>query len=194
MIPRRARSLFRLLGIALLAAGLACAAAGLWIPVKAVMAQHLLDRAFTASLNTGHVVKPWSWADTWPVARVSVPRLGISVVVLAGDSGQALAFGPGHVNGTARPGEPGTAVFAAHRDTHFDFLDQLNHGDVIEVQRTDGVIAHYTVQRTAVVRWDRSGIDPDEAGQHLVLATCWPLHATTPGDQRYLVVAQATPR
>jgi len=42
-------------------------------------------------------VKPWSWADTWPVARIEVKRLHASAIVLAGSSGQALAFGPGHV-------------------------------------------------------------------------------------------------
>jgi sortase A len=39
------------------------------------------------------------------------------------------------------------------------------------------------------VRWDAPGIDPLASGRHLVLATCWPLHAMTPGPLRYLVHA-----
>ena len=81
---------------------------GLWIHAKAMLAQILLERAFAETLATGHVVKPWSWADTWPIARIDVPRLGQHAIVLHGSSGQALAFGPGHVEGTPDAGEFGT--------------------------------------------------------------------------------------
>ena len=47
-----------------------------WIMLKAEVSQVLLARAFTQTVATGHPVKPWSWADTWPVARISVARLG----------------------------------------------------------------------------------------------------------------------
>src|ERR1700755_2904480 len=85
----------------------------LWIHAKAFLAQVLLERAFAASLASGYAVKPWPWADTWPVARIEVPRLHRSAIVLAGSSGQALAFGPGHVARTPDAGEPGIAVYAA---------------------------------------------------------------------------------
>ena len=111
---------------------------GLWIHAKAMLAQVLLERAFAATLATGQVVKPWSWADTWPIARITVPRLGENAIVLHGSSGQALAFGPGHVEGTPDAGDPGTAVYAAHRDTHFAFLGSLKLGDDIRVTRSDG--------------------------------------------------------
>ena len=63
----------------------------------------LLERAFAQTIATGRDSKPWSWADTWPVARIEVKRIGASAIVLAGSSGQALAFGPGHVEFTAKP-------------------------------------------------------------------------------------------
>ena len=75
--------------------------------------------------TTGRAVKPWPWADTWPQARITVKRIGASAIALAGSSGQALAFGPGHVERTADAGERGVAVYAAHRDTHFRFLRML---------------------------------------------------------------------
>src|SRR5215467_16205794 len=108
--------------IALLAlAGAGLIGDGAWIHAKALLAQVLLKRAFAETVATGHAVKPWSWADTFPVARIEVPRLNTSVIALAGSSGQALAFGPGHVERTPMAGEPGTAVYSAHRDTHFAF-------------------------------------------------------------------------
>ena len=92
--------------------GLAFLGEGLWIKAKAGLAQILLERAFAQSIATGQPVKPWRWADTWPVARISVPRLATSSIALAGGSGQALAFGPGHLERTPLPGERGTAVRA----------------------------------------------------------------------------------
>src|SRR5205085_7299665 len=116
-------------------AGLILFGQGAWIHAKALLAQVLLQRAFSETIATGRDTKPWSWADTWPVARIEVKRIGASAIVLAGSSGQALAFGPGHVEHTAEAGERGIAVYAAHRDTHFRFLKNVAVGDEIEVTR-----------------------------------------------------------
>jgi sortase A len=171
-------------------AGLVLFGQGIWIHAKALLAQVLLERAFATTVATGTIVKPWSWADTWPVARIAVPRLQASTIALHGSSGQALAFGPGHVELTPEPGERGTAVYAAHRDTHFAFLKDVRIGDAIVATRRDGALVHFTVTGTSVVRWDASGIDPLRAGRHLVLATCWPFDARTAGPLRYLVHAE----
>jgi sortase A len=171
-------------------AGLVLLGQGGWIYAKAAVAQILLEHAFAQTLATGREVKPWSWADTWPVVRIEVPRLHRSVIVLHGSSGQALAFGAGHVELTPEAGEPGTAVYSAHRDTHFAFLADIRIGDEIRVRRRDGAVARFSVKETAVVRWDASGIDPFAPGRNLVLTTCWPLHAKTAGPLRYLVYAE----
>lgn len=171
--------------------GLASLGEGAWIFAKAQLAQVLLERAFAESIETGRTVKPWSWVDTWPVARISVPRLGVGAIALAGSSGQALAFGPGHVEGTPAAGDPGTAVYAAHRDTHFAFLRHVIVGDRVEVTRGDGRVAHFRVVATEVVAWDRSGIDAAASGANLALATCWPFDAATQGPERFVVHAVA---
>lgn len=174
----------------LLIAGFILIGQGGWIHAKALLAQHLLDRAFAQTIATGEPAKPWPWADTWPVARIEAARLGESAVVLKGASGEALAFGPGHLDGTPRAGEAGTAVYAAHRDTHFAFLAAMEEGDEIRVTRDDGQAFSYRVTGMEVVRWDRSGIDPHASGRSLVLATCWPFGAMQPGPLRFLVHAQ----
>jgi sortase A len=170
--------------------GLLLAGQGIWIHAKAVLAQILLERAFAQTLATGQAVKPWSWVDTWPVARIEVPRLNANAIALNGSSGQALAFGPGHVELTPAAGQPGTAIYSAHRDTHFAFLGRVHPGDEIRVTRADGMPFRFRVTHTAVVRWDASGIDPFAAGRNLVLTTCWPLDAKTAGPLRYVVHAE----
>lgn len=184
-----ARSLSTLLACLLIAGGLLLAGQGIWIHAKAFAAQILLERAFTQSVATGVPVKPWSWADTWPVARIEVPRLETSAIALKGASGQALAFGPGHLDNTPEAGDRGTAVYAAHRDTHFAFLKNIEPNDLIRITRRDGKIVTYRTTRMAIARWDEAPIDPQAAGKHLVLATCYPFDAITPGPLRYLVYA-----
>jgi sortase A len=175
--------LLALLGLILFGQG-AC------IHAKAFLAQVLLERAFTQTIATGQPTKPWSWADTWPVARIEVKRLDASAIVLAGSSGQALAFGPGHVELTPDVGERGVAVYSAHRDTHFRFLKDVVIGDAIDVTRSDGKTFRYRADASSVVRFDASGIDPLADGYELVLATCWPFDALTSGPERYLLHAE----
>ena len=162
---------------------------GAYIHTKAWAAQLLLERAFAETVSSGHPTRPWSWADTTPAARIVVRRINASAIALAGSSGQALAFGPGHVELTAEPGERGVAVYAAHRDTHFRFLRDVELGDDIEITRGDGKIFHYRAEAAWVVRFDASGIDPVTDGYELVLSTCWPFDAVTPGPERYVLHA-----
>ena len=162
---------------------------GAYIHAKAWLAQVLLERAFDRSIATGQPVKPWSWADTWPVARIEVKRIGASAIVLEGVSGQALAFGPGHIPQTVDAGERGIAVYAAHRDTHFRFLRNVAIGDVIDVTRSDGKRFRYRADSSTIVHFDASGIDTETLGSELVLATCWPFDAVTSGPERYVLHA-----
>ena len=179
----------RVAAMLILLTGLLLFGQGAYIHAKALLAQVLLERAFATTIATGQPTKPWSWADTWPVARIEVKRLNASTIALAGSSGQALAFGPGHVELTPDAGERGVAVYSAHRDTHFRFLKDVVIGDVIDVVRSDGARFRYRVDRTSVVRFDASGIDPLSGGRQLVLSTCWPFGSLTPGPERYLVHA-----
>jgi sortase A len=162
---------------------------GAYIHAKALLAQIQLQQAFAETIATGHLTKPWSWADTWPVARIEVKRIDASAIVLAGSSGQALAFGPGHVELTPDAGERGAAVYSAHRDTHFRFLRDVAIGDEIDVTRSDGRTFRYRADATSVVRFDASGIDPLSRNYELVLSTCWPFDALTSGPDRYLLHA-----
>jgi sortase A len=178
-----------ILPLVLAFAGLTLLGQGGYIHAKALLAQILLERAFTEAVASGREIKPWSWADTWPVARIEVKRIHASAIVLAGSSGQALAFGPGHVEHTPDAGERGVAVYSAHRNTHFRFLKEVAIGDGIDVTRNDGKTFRYLADAISIVRFDASGIDPLSGGYELVLSTCWPFDALTPGPDRYLLHA-----
>ena len=173
--------------LATVLAGVSLMADAAWIPAKAALAQLLLERAFTRAVAEGRPVRAWASADTEPVARLTLA--GRSFVVLRGGSGEALAFGPGHLDGTPEPGEPGTAVIAAHRDTQFSVLGALKTGDPLSVTRRDGRTVGFRVTGARVAPWDASGIDPAAPGRRLALVTCWPLGGVSPGPLRLIVEA-----
>lgn len=179
------RAAGRVLFLAFCALGLGSIVQAAWIPAKAEIAQVLLDRAFAASLAQRRPVKPWPWADTAPVARVSVTRLGVSDIVLGGGSGQAMAFGPALLRANDR-----VTVLAAHRDTHFAFVRDLRAGDAITVEDVDGQTRRYRVSGFETVRWDRFAVPRDPARPLLALATCWPFDATAPGPMRRVAWAE----
>jgi sortase A len=186
MLRHGGRAAGRALFTGICALGLAITIQGLWIPAKAALAQVLLDRAFDASLSQHRMVKPWPWADTVPVARVLVPRLGVGEVVLSGGSGQAMAFGPTELRASDR-----VTVLAAHRDTHFRFVQNLRVGDEVVVERIDGSRRRYRVTGFQTTLWDRFAVPSDAGRPVLALATCWPFGATAQGPWRRVAWAEA---
>jgi sortase A len=184
------RSLLNFLSAVCLGLSLLLFGQSAWIFAKAQLAQVLLERAFSQSIASGVSVKAWGWADTWPVARLEISRIQASAIVLHGSSGEALAFGPALLNETSRIGERGTAVISAHRDTHFAFLKDVKVGDLISITRDDGLVFTYRVTGASIADWNKSGIDRNAGGFNLVLSTCYPFGAITPGPLRYLVHAE----
>ena len=179
-----------LAAILLLIAGAVLGGHGLYIRAKAVVAQVLLERAWAQTVETRRPVKAWAWADTWPVARVSFPRLDRAAIVLEQGGGEALAFGPAHVASTPLPGENGTSVIAGHRDTHFDFIKDLKVGDEIVVTTRAGKTATFRMTGSAIVHAQASGIDPVGGTPKLALVTCYPFDAIERAPLRYVVFAE----
>lgn len=182
--------MWRAVCIALIAFGAWQVAAASWIHAKASLAQHLIASAWDDTRGAGVAHRPWPWADMRPIARLTVPARGVELYVFDTASNRALAFGPGHVSGTAFPGAAGNAVIVGHRDTHFAFLRSLAPDDEIDVEIAQGS-ARYRVREVRVVdQSDTRVLDAADAPQ-LTLITCFPFDAIRPGTrQRYIVVAE----
>lgn len=177
----------RWIGRLLMGAALLLAAQAAWLPAKAALAQQLLQSSWQSAQADGRPHRPWPWADTHAVARLTLPRLGVSQVVLAGDSGRPLAFGPGWAESSAAPGSPGTTIISGHRDTHFAWLRDLRRGDALTLETPQGPRG-FQVASMQVVDSRRHRIAIGEDSAPLVLVTCWPFDATAPrGPLRYVV-------
>ena len=160
----------------------------LWIPVKAELAQHLLERAWLRTLAGEPDAKPWPWADTRAVAVLEVPRLGLREIVLEGSSGRNLAFGPTLVN-TGRIDESFDRVLSGHRDTHFSFLKKLQTGDLLRLRTPQGT-RDYRVRWQQAVDSRQQSLVIDASVERLTLLTCYPFDAPLPGGPlRWVVTA-----
>lgn len=180
----------RIVFAALVALGTWQVAASSWIHAKAIVAQHLIASAWSDAREGAPARRPWPGADMRPIAKLSVPARGIELYVLDSASNRALAFGPGHVGGTAAPGGNGNTVIVAHRDTHFAFLRDLAPDDEIDIQIANGN-TRYRVREVRIVDQDETRVLDAADAPQLTLITCYPFDAIRPGTRlRYVVTAQ----
>jgi sortase A len=189
-MKRRRTALACVAGLSLALGGWQAASGG-WIHAKAWLAQRLLEAAWAETRAGGQAVKPWPWADTWPVARLLIPAHDVDLIVLSGGSGRTLAFAPGHVDGSPLPGRSGTSLIAGHRDTHFRVLEALRPGTAIEVEDAAGARHRFRVRSAQVVDARTTRLAPAGVRPALALVTCYPFDALVPGGPlRWLVLAE----
>lgn len=176
---------------ALLALGFWQLGQGAYIPAKAWLAQELMQRAWLRVTAGEDRAAPWPWADTWPIARLTVKSRDVDLIVLAGGSGRTLAFGPGHLGASALPGDVGNSVIAGHRDTHFAFLREIETDELIGVESFDSVRHLYKVTGTYIVDSRKGSLQLDTNLSVLTLVTCYPFDALEAGGPlRYVVTAR----
>lgn len=165
---------------------------GIYIHLKAWLAQELIASAWSRTLAGEQNVHPWLWADTWPVARLRIKEADVDLYVLADASARSLAFGPGLLSGTAPLGSTGHSIVAAHRDTHFRFLKNLRPGALLAVQTPDGREHFYKLSETHIIDVRAERLLVNDTTASLTLLTCYPFDAIVPGGPlRYAAVAES---
>src|SRR5262245_32211391 len=163
-------------GVLILAIGCSLLARHGYLEAKAALAAVLIDRAWEEHMKDGLDHRPWAWADIVPVARLRAPRLGIDRPILSGAAGSALAFGLGHLDGTAAPGRPGSCALTGHRDTWARFLRDLVRGDELIVDGRGSERRYRVASLEVVDRKEMSVLEPAREDR-LVLVTCYPFGA-----------------
>jgi sortase A len=185
MLRRIERSLFAIAFIAIAY----CA----WVMTASWIFQRQEDR----SLERLVVAHQTTSADTSPirvepgalVGRISVARLGVSVIVVEGTDGSTLSRAAGHVSGTALPGQNGNVAIAAHRDTFFRPLRNIRNDDVITITTSHGDY-RYRVVSIRVVSPDDVAILNSDGNDVLTLVTCYPFSFIGAAPNRFIVRAE----
>ena len=123
------------------------------------------------------------------IARLRVPRLGLSLVIVNGTDSSDLRSGPGRHLDTFMPGERQLVYVAGHRTTYgapFSDIDRLQAGDAIVVELPYGSL-EYEVTRHRIVDDNDLTVLESHGREELVLQACHPRFFAS---QRYLVYAR----
>lgn len=173
--------------VLLLAGGVGLVQAN-YLQLKAVVAQHLIAQSWNTLQQSSDAssTKPWGWADFSPVASLSWQSH--EVFVMSSTSGQALAFGPGHLPSSARPGTQGRVIIAGHNDSHFAFLEQLQSGDELSLENAHGTKKAYKITSIDIVDSNHNKL-LNSGQDELLLVTCYPFRSLLPDTPLRLVVS-----
>ena len=127
------------------------------------------------------------------VGRLTIPRVGVSAIVLEGVEGKTLRRGAGRIPATALPTQDeGNVGIAAHRDSFFRGLKDIREDDTIELTTLDGTF-RYVVEWTKIVEpSDVSVLEPTDEPA-LTLVTCYPFYYVGSAPERFIVRATRMP-
>jgi sortase A len=181
----------RRVGSVLLAGGLLTLGYAAFVVIDARAYQRSEQQRFERA-RAGASVAPAAIEGT-AIGRIHIARLGLTAVIVQGDSSDILQRAVGHVTETALPGEWGNVVLAAHRDTFFRPLKGIRVGDAITVQALTGDFA-YVVVSTAVVSPDAIEVLRPTRERTLTLVTCFPFAYLGPAPNRFIVRAREVTR
>src|SRR2546430_13320674 len=120
---------------------------------------------------------------------IFIPKIKLDAVITEGTSHTALTLGPGHLQESAVPGDIGNSVIAAHRDTFFRHIYELNAGDDIYVER-HGKQFHYVVTEKRVVQPTDVSVLDNSSEARLTLITCYPVYFIGPAPERLVIFAK----
>lgn len=187
--------------------GLAIAGAGAlawcaWVWIGAAAFQSTARRRFEGALGPQRAApakrtapaasKPAAIVEGDLVARLDIPRLKLSTMVIEGDGERDLRRAVGHIPGTAFPWQSGNTALAGHRDTFFRPLRFIRTGDSITLRTLDGAF-RYRVVKTAVVSPDDVAVLQPTPRSTLTLVTCYPFHYIGAAPKRFIVTAERLP-
>jgi sortase A len=181
-----------ILALVFITTGLSLLGHDAYMGAKAATASRLIESAWQKHRLDGQEHRPWQWADFSPIGQIEIPGLGISRPVLSDASGQSMAFGLGHVPGTAQPGDWGNIVLAGHRDSHAEFMSLVNNGDTVILYDGEGSTS-YQIMGSVIVDADDTAVLTQDGPDRLTLVTCYPFGGLTPTDKRYVLTGFRIP-
>ena len=127
-----------------------------------------------------------------PIGRLVIPHIDLDEIVLEGVDDEALNAGPGHLPGTALPGDKGNSVVSAHRDRHFNHFDALKTGDTVVTESRAGRTTWVIVSQRVVDKDAPALFRTSDAT--LTLTTCWPIQYLGSAPSRLIVTAKPVSR
>lgn len=183
-------SWFRKVMFVVLFIALASLAKGLYMPAKALLAQQLLNFAWARHLQDGELHKAWPWADSEPLAQLNIAGQA-PLILLAGATGNNLAFAPTWMRASAPFNQNGNSVLFGHNDSHFNVLKETQIDDEIRITTYADTRLTYQVIETKIVDEQDLSVIESNGQERLTLITCYPFDShIVNSNLRYVVIAK----
>jgi sortase A len=158
--------------------------------IQAWFVDILLRAAWTRTKASGHPVKPWPGACTWPIARLSIPHLNIERIVLSQAGNGLSIFALGHSDSSVFPGDLGNSVLNIYyRDIFETFLKRLKIGNTLVLESLRHGRWHYQIADVKIVKKTKTYWVEPSLNRRLTLISCYPC-LNVEEDLRYVVVAE----
>jgi sortase A len=141
--------------------------------------------------QAGRLAEPHFLVEGEVIGEIQVPRLGLSAMVVQGDSSKSLRHAVGHVANSALPGEQGNVALAGHRDTLFRPLRDIRVGDEIRFKTVKNDF-DYLVESIEIVAPNDTAVLDSTSGRVLTFITCFPFYYLGPAPKRFIVHARQT--
>lgn len=127
--------------------------------------------------------------NSLPLARLEIPAIDLSAMVLEGTDTWTLNRGVGHIRGTAPPGVKGNTGIAGHRDGFFRGLRNISKNDRIVLTTVEGTY-HYRVANIKIVSPNQTEVLAPTPDPSLTLVTCYPFFFVGDAPKRYIVTSR----
>ena len=158
--------------------------------------QHYASRSFDRSLDGKGTLQEVPFPSSGVsspargalLGRLEIPAVALSVMVLEGTDSWILNRAPGHIEGTAFPGEAGNTGIAGHRDTDFNALRKITRGMPVFMTTLNRRF-EYRIVDTRVVGPKDSEVLANRGEPMLTLVTCYPFDYVGPAPKRFIVHA-----
>ena len=157
--------------------------------VRHWISKGLLYTAWVRTQSSGEHIKPWPWAKTWPLARLSIPDLGVEHIVVAHASEKSVEFTLGHLESSVPPGEVGNSGLLVRREGYYEFLKSLKPNDLLELESLHSGKWLYRVSAVYVVPKTNTQILASSSNRRLTLISCYPCNSEKESYFRYVIVA-----
>ena len=170
--------------------------------LRAALYRVLDNREFDAGLDAAKPggVDPAGLAPisrgprTGPLAKLEIPKIGLSVVVRDGTDAWTLNRGVGHIAGTSYPGSDGNIGIAGHRDGFFRGLRHVGPNDELLLTSPDGFVDRYRIHEARVVQPSDVSVLGRRKEPTVTLVTCYPFSYVGSAPQRYVLTASRVDR
>ncbi len=161
--------------------------------------KNLMHTAWLRTQASGEKIKPWPWAELWPIARLTVPHLNAEHIILEQEAKQLTSsVGLSYLKSSVLPGEVGSTVLGAHPSLYFSFLSELKPNDVLVLESPRTGKWHYRVHVIKIVNKSDTKLLEPGLKRRLILISCYRCGTEQPELQknslRYVVIAEEDDR